>query len=546
MTIDCTQSSDPSNTGTATATDNCDPAPVITYSDNQVGNVITRTWTAEDDCGNTASCDQMITITDTTPPTVTCPTDVSVQCVADLPPVDIGSVTASDDCDPAPVVTHIGDVSDGYSCPEVITRTYRATDATGNFAECTQTITLHDTERPVVTCAADITVSCEESTDPSNTGFATATDNCTDPQTVSYSDTETPGNCPQEKIITRTWTAVDDCVNITECTQIITVIDEIAPVITCPADIAISCEQASDPEITGYATATDNCDPAPVVTYSDAPIPGARPYLFEISRIWTATDECGNSAECTQLITAVDTTPPVITCPADLQLDCDDPTDPGNTGTATAVDNCDPSPTVIYSDNQVDNVITRTWTATDADGNSSQCQQIIEVGDGTPPVCSVPADQTMFRCGLTQVSLPVSATHDAVCEVISGPGTISGGNWIYTPTGDQTVNVVVRCTDACDLYCEDDFSITFEINEAPSADVASTGLTPFCGPNGAHEICIPFSYADADDNITDIWVEGDYAPLTVSYADGDGQFCFTPPAVDAVYNFTVYVHRGSR
>ncbi|MFH2055766.1 MAG: FlgD immunoglobulin-like domain containing protein, partial [bacterium] len=538
--VNCTESTDPGNTGTATATDNCDPTPVITYVDTQVGNVITRTWTATDACGNSDQCEQTIAITDTTPPTVACPADVAVQCDADLPPVNTGAVTASDDCDPSPVVIHIGDVSDGNSCPETITRTYRATDASGNWAECTQTITIHDTEQPAVNCPANVTIACDESTDPANTGMATATDNCGTPA-LSYNDTEVAGDCPQEKVITRTWTAVDGCVNITECTQTITVVDEVAPVITCPADVEVECGESTAPEDIGFATAADNCDPNPAITYDDETIAGASPYLFEITRTWTATDACGNSAQCVQAISVVDGTPPVITCPADVQLDCDESTDPGNTGTATAVDNCDPAPVITFADSQNDNVITRTWTATDADGNSSQCVQTIEVGDGTAPVCSVPASQTMFRCNLSGVSLPVSATHDAVCEVVNGPGTIVNDYWTYTPTGDQTVNVTVRCTDACGMFCEDEFSITFEINEAPDVDVAASATTPFCGLNGDYEICVPFSYDDGDDNIVDVWVEGDFAPLTVDYANGEGSFCFAPPAVDAVYTFTVNV-----
>lgn len=54
-----------SQPGTATATDNCDPAPVITYTDvvtqEPCGAITNRTWKATDACGNAATCVQRIT-----------------------------------------------------------------------------------------------------------------------------------------------------------------------------------------------------------------------------------------------------------------------------------------------------------------------------------------------------------------------------------------------------------------------------------------------------------------------------------------------------
>ncbi|MCK4856713.1 MAG: T9SS type A sorting domain-containing protein, partial [candidate division Zixibacteria bacterium] len=214
-------------------------------------------------------------------------------------------------------------------------------------------------------------------------------------------------------------------------------------------------------------------------------------------------------------------------------------THPDSTGWATATDNCDASPTITYSDGQTGNVLTRTWTAADDCSNSSQCVQTILVGDGTPPVCNVPDNQTIFQCEPAQDSLPVSATHNAVCEVISGPGEIIGDNRVYTPTGEETVSVTVRCSDACSLFCEDNFVITFDMNAAPTISMPATGTTVFYG-SVTHEVCVPFTYGDEDDNITDIWVDGPL-PLTLTYSNGSGEFCFTPPAVEDTLVFTVYV-----
>ena len=68
---------------------------------------LTRTWTAEDNCGNTSSCSQVITVEDNTPPVITCPVDETVECDA-IPAV--GTATATDNCDLAVTVTYDGEV----------------------------------------------------------------------------------------------------------------------------------------------------------------------------------------------------------------------------------------------------------------------------------------------------------------------------------------------------------------------------------------------------------------------------------------------------
>jgi len=62
----------------------------------------------------------------------------------------------------------------------------------------------------------------------------------------------------------------------------------------------------------------DNCDMNPLVTYSEAIIPGeilvegAEPCGYDIIRTWTATDLCDNASTYIQTVTVVDTTDPVL------------------------------------------------------------------------------------------------------------------------------------------------------------------------------------------------------------------------------------------
>ena len=179
-------------------------------------------------------------------PTITCPPDVTVECSPDVPAADFAGGSVSDNCDPAPTWTFVGEISDAMTCPETITRTYQAQDHCGNISTCDQIITVDDTTAPAFTLQpADITIQCDDSTDPADTnGPATATDNCgmapTDP--ITYSDVNALGGCNGTGTITRTWTAEDACGNTTDYVQVITVIDTEAPTITCPDDITVNAD----------------------------------------------------------------------------------------------------------------------------------------------------------------------------------------------------------------------------------------------------------------------------------------------------------------
>jgi titin len=96
----------------------------------------------------------------------------------------------------------------------------------------TAAATLDVDNPPTFTAPADITIQCDESTDPSNTGVPTAVADDYGTPTIGYSDASTPGSCGNERTITRTWTATDACGNSTSHDQTITVEDTEAPTIT--------------------------------------------------------------------------------------------------------------------------------------------------------------------------------------------------------------------------------------------------------------------------------------------------------------------------
>ena len=130
-----------------------------------------------------------------------------------------------------------------------------ATDASGNTAQCGFNVTVNDTEDPVITCPADITVG----NDPGQCGadveyLVTATDNCpgvgvvVDPASGSFFGIGTNSVLG---------TATDAAGNTAQCGFNVTVNDTEDPVVTCPNDITVSNDPGQCGAVVNYVATAD-------------------------------------------------------------------------------------------------------------------------------------------------------------------------------------------------------------------------------------------------------------------------------------------------
>jgi hypothetical protein len=124
---------------------------------------IIRTWTGTDAGGNTGTCTQVITFVDTTPPTLTCPPDVTVPCGSDTSPYNpvISYATVQDGCCPDIDAWFTQTVTG--SCPNgmVITRTWHGKDCCGNMNTCVQIITVSGAPPCPIAAVTDRGGNCE-------------------------------------------------------------------------------------------------------------------------------------------------------------------------------------------------------------------------------------------------------------------------------------------------------------------------------------------------------------------------------------------------
>ncbi|TAL02098.1 MAG: HYR domain-containing protein, partial [Verrucomicrobia bacterium] len=382
-----------------------------------------------------------MTVVDTTPPTINCVGNKTVECTT---PWSFDAPTASDTCGTNSIA--IVSTTTNATCGNtfIATRTWRATDACGNTAQCSQTVTVVDTTAPVINCVGNKTIQCGTAW---TFDAPTASDTC-GTNAIAVISTTTNATCGNTFSATRTWRATDACGNSAQCSQTVTVVDTTAPVITCPTNLTIECPASPTTNVTGVATATDVCGSV-AITFSDSNATTCGNAKV-VSRTWRATDLCGNSSTCVQTITVRDLTPPVLTGPTNLTIECGASIAPSATGNATATDTCN-AVTVSFSDS-VSNIcgsariITRRWLALDSCNNSNVAFQTITVRDTTAPVLTLPANRVLDCPGNT------TTNNTGVATATDGCGSVTITSSDVTTNGCGMTRTVFRtwtATDQC-------------------------------------------------------------------------------------------------
>ncbi|MFN8295865.1 MAG: HYR domain-containing protein [Chitinophagales bacterium] len=387
--------------GALTATDNCGAVTIInskTGTSNasaQYTKGITQVdWTVTDSHGNSSTCQTFILVYDGEAPNAICKNitvNLNNSGFVSITPamIDNGS---TDNC---AIISKSTDVNI-LTCSNVGANTVQLTVLDGpNAGACNSTVTVVDAVSPIALCQ-------NVTTFLSATGTATvpatqidngSSDACGIGSRVIDNGNFTCANLGTANPVVLTVTDVNG--NSSTCSASVTVIDNLAPVAVCN-NVTAALNNSGQVTVTGAdfsGSSTDNCS---IVTRL------VNPSSFTCANLGTnavtviLTDQSGNNSFCFPTLTVIDNTAPVISCPANVTIYCQDPTDVSATGNATAVDNCSSVVTITSTDvsNQNPDIndpghyqytISRTFTATDVYGNSSSCTQTI-THSGAGPV----------------------------------------------------------------------------------------------------------------------------------------------------------------
>jgi len=300
-----------------------------------------------------------------------------------------------------------------------------------------------------------------------------------------------------------TLTVTDEANNSATATAIVTVLDNIDPVLVeVPVAVTVEFDAVPAP---ATVTATDNCAD-PQVTFTEERIDGISINDYTLTRTWTATDADGNSVSGSQVITVVDTTlPTVITKDFTVELD-----ENGNASiTAEDIDNgsSDDSGSINLSLNLTDfdcsnlSVTGSTneveLTATDASNNSASATALVTVVDNIDPeLVGVPADVTVeYNAvpGVANVSATDNCANPSVSFVEERTDGISNNDytlirtWTATDAGNNSVSgtQVVRVVDTTlPTVITKDVSVVLDANGNASitADDVNNGSSDDSGP----------------------------------------------------------------
>ncbi len=442
----------PDFTAGVIATDNCSVASITQIPEAGTaaglgGTVVTLTVT--DTSGNTAECQALFTVEDTTAPLITlCAADQTVAANAScqaLVPDFTANVAATDNCDANLTVTQ-SPVAGATAPLGDTTVTLTVTDDAGNFSTCTAKLTVEDTTPPVITLNGSGTVVVECGAVYNDAG-ATAADNCSGSLTAQI-DTVNPVNTAIVGEYTVTYDVDDAAGNhAVQVTRSVSVVDTTVPVITRlgAAEVVVECGAVYND---AGATGTDVCS-GDLTSRIATVNPVNTAAVGEYTVTYNVKDDEDNAAvQVTRKVTVVDTTVPVITRlgSAEVVVECGAVY---NDAGATATDVCSGDLTGdIVTVNPVNTAAVGEYTVTynvkdDEDNAAAQVTRKVTVVDTTIPVITrLGAAEVVVECGAVYNDAGATAT-----DVCSGDltGDIVTVNPVNTAAvGEYTVTYNVK------------------------------------------------------------------------------------------------------
>jgi hypothetical protein len=512
--------------------DNCVISLVASQTDFDCAHIGVQivTLTVTDQSGNASTCDANVTVEDLQTPSISCPANISVSNDAGVCGASVSyTPTATDNCN-ANVVLSIA--SGSLFAIGTTPVSAVATDPSGNASTCSFTVTVSDNEAPAAICQnLSLTLNAK--------GFASfaaadinngSSDNC---GISSITASQTLFDCTETGPNSVTQTVTDIYGNSSTCIATVTVIDNAAPVLSCPSNISVNNDAGVCGAVVAYnPTAIDNCSASVAVSVASGS-------LFAIGTTTVsvvATDPSNNSSTCSFTVTVSDNEAPVAICQnLSLALNA-----AGQASTTAAdinngsTDNCgiasiSASPTSFTCAHVGANTVI--LTVTDIYGNSSNCAATVTVMDNTAPSAI---------CQDLTINIPASGSVSVIASQIDNGSSdnctiqslgLSQTSFACADLGSNAVTLTVTDVNGNVSTCTAVVTVTnapLVLNLIPQVYQCGYNITCNGAANGVIMSstaggCLPYSYAwsngNTSGNATGL-TAGTYS-LTVTDANGN-------------------------
>ncbi len=395
------------------------------------------------------------------------------------------------------------------------------------------------------------------------TGSPFASDNC-GPVTVTFSDSrQNNGDCGPQ-FITRTFVATDASGNTRSCQQTIQIrkprisdlrFPPVSTVIECSVGFQTTANGNPHPSATGFpyietAFGIYRVNPifcSLVATWQDEPrVEDGGPNVYTFVRRWTIIDQCNPADLSTynQIIRVGDFSPPLISCPMDIDIDGDSIPDPpvfSTTNTeCTAIvqaltpqitDNCSSFTyeTEIVTDVQIPVLGPQGQVI----GFNIQTQVLATIpAGGNPVVSGIPIGNHRFRYtatdahgNMSQVECPFSVVDDiqptAICDdnLIVAIGTNNFGRVFAQDINEGS-------TDNCGIA-------NIEVRRRYTSDPETClAVTPYYSPWGAFvevSCCDVGNMVITELRVTDVHGNTNICVSELTVIDNTRPVCTAPP-----------------
>lgn len=376
-----------------------------------------RQWFILDWCTDQViTGNQTIEVTDTTPPIITCPMDITINTTSNdctgsitLPPP-----TVTDNCSNFTISTLFNFPNAGNTYTGISIGThpvvYTASDDCGNSSTCTFHITVKDLTAPIAVCdnPTQVVIGIDGTAEVNAITFDDgSTDNCgidtflvrrMDDPNFSGSVNFTCSDVGDTVMVILQ--VIDECGNQNECMVEAIIDDNFPPTINCPADLTIDCNDLPNTTFTP-PTFMDNCGLDSIYFIDDSS--GFNPCNLSgvITREWFALDFGGLVQTCTQSINIENNESIILTFPENDTISCNATYDPNISGVPTISEGCHDIVEVVIDSirlgNNCDERLLIRWGFYDNCADSflvDTATQIIYQLDLTPP--TITCQDTIF------------------------------------------------------------------------------------------------------------------------------------------------------